>query len=246
MTRLAAAIFISLLAPAAPASADDPSEMSDEELDEALDEELDEPLPEPDTSRPSALGPDGTYGRYVDLRLRYTYSTGSWGTDLQPGFVVEDHRDGTIAGEQSVRLDLVRSGGLRPRGGFFYGLGLEYARAHGTLMTENARRTFFAAHLTGGWAKPFGSRVQLELGLVDQFGWGSIRDVFPGAGAPALGGAIIAIAGEANLVYTDLSGWQLALTAGVRYFELFAHDDMYKAKTTGTMTGVGAFLGKRY
>lgn len=246
MIRRSAAILIGVLATAAPAAADDPSELSDEELDEALDEQLDEPLPEPDTSRPSALGPDGTYGRYLDVRLRYTYSTGSWGTDLQPGFFVEDHRDGKIGGEHGLRLDLVRSGGLRPRGGFFYGLGLEYARARGTLMTEDARRTVVAAHLTGGWAKPFGSRLQLELGLVDQLGWGSIRDVFPGAGAPSLGGALLALGAEANLVYTDYSGWQLAVSAGARYFELFAHDDMYKAKTTGTSTGVGAFLGKRY
>jgi hypothetical protein len=231
-----------LAATAATAHAADPSELTDEELDAALDAALAEPLPRIINPPPPVRDADGTYGRYTDVRLRYSHGSGSWGADLDAA-----HQDGTIERERGFRLDVVHSGGLRTRGGWFYGVGFEYVRAHGTLFTADAHRSLYTMQVMGGWAVPLGSRLQLELGMIDQLGYGSIRETFPGAGTPTLGGLAAAIGGEATLVYTDLSGWQLALGAGARYLDLRAKSpDMYEAKTTGTATAIGAFLGKRF
>lgn len=248
--RPALAAALAALTTAGDARADDEldaGELSDEELDAELADGADEPIPDA-PAPPTALHDDGTYGRYTDVRVRYSHGAGSWGTEIQPlGILVSETRDGSIDRERSVRLDFAHSRGLKPGGGWFYGLGFEYARATGSLMTDDASRSVYGMHLLAGWAKPFGSRVQLELGIIDQLGFGSLRDTFPGASTPTLDGFYMAGGLEASLVYTDISGWQLAFSGGARYFELYAKNpDMYKAKTVGTSAGVGVFLGKRY
>ena len=82
MRPLIAAALL-LAATAARADDADPSELSDEELDAELGEGADEPIADA-PAPPSPLGEDGTYGRYTDVRVRYSHGTGSWGTEIEP------------------------------------------------------------------------------------------------------------------------------------------------------------------
>lgn len=240
MRALAAIIAIGAATPIGVAAAD--------EDDDALDEGVDDPVPDSWSAPPDPIGPNGTYGRYTDVRFRVTSGSGSWSADISPdGYEVTGYQEGSVADELSFRIDVLHSPGLRTGGGWFFGAGLEHARSHGSLMTDDARRTLYGWHLLGGWARPFGSKVQFELAAQTQFAVAYLRDTFPGAVTPTFEGVHLAIGADANLVYTDLSGWQLAVTAGARHGESHLHDpDDYGVELAGSSLGIGGFIGKRY
>lgn len=186
---------------------------------------------------------------HTDLRVRITSGSGSWASSRSEsdwyGNEMFEYHAGSIHDEMSFRLDLV--GLFGERGGFYLGIGIEHARAEGTLLTEQARRSIYAAHLLAGYAKPLGKKFHLELGGLAQVGGASMRETFDGALTPSLAGIHGAFGAETSLVYVDKSGWELAITASARHDMAHVSDPHdYAVSMSGSSTAVGAFIGKRY
>lgn len=215
----------------------------------ALDGGWNEPIKDTHevAEEPSALGPDGTYGSFHDVRVRFGQGAGTWDADITSLFDTTS-RTGTIREHTSVRLDSMYSRGLRPSGGWLWGIGGAIDSLDGSLSGPNASLRVATFDLIGGWALPIGSHAQLELLGLDQIGFGSMQDDFPGAPMRSLDGLQLGAAGESNLVITLGGGFQLAGSVGVRWSEthLGTNDGLYSAKITSRGWNAGVIVGKRF
>lgn len=216
----------------------------------ALDDGLDAPIPDAHeiAPEPSPLGPDGTYGSFHDVRIRFGRGGGTWNADLEPLFGTATSRTGTVAAHTSLRIDSLHSSGLHPGGGWLWGIGGAFETMSGPLVGANASLQATSFELVGGWALPVGSHVELELLALDDIGFGSMTDDFTGSPMRTLSGIHLCAGAEANLVITHASGLQLAASMGLRYAEthLNSDDSTYSAKVTATGWNAGVSLGERF